>query len=249
MSGTYGLLGFGDERKTLRDILDPISRMLYDMPPMATPDTVAGRQDRGTQLTMPGMEVEPAVRPFGSPHAPVMTTPSEERRLADMAMMLGGMAGAIRAPIYRGAAAGAHNAPGGFWSRSPEMAEGHAARAGGTVAQAKGVEGATFGMGHPLTLRQASKIADSISKTHGKEWADDFARFLPLNKPVADAGALRALARQGDADIGDAAPHLLFWFRRAMGMNGANDPLRRAGFTAVDYGRDLQVLDPKAIVR
>ena len=229
---------------------DPVDALRASLPPLPTPETRAGRPNRLAELTMPSPEFEPAVRPFGSPHVPAVTTPSEERRLLDLAMMLGNFAGPIKATIYRGAAPGAHSAPGGFWSRSPEMAQGHAARTGGTVAQAGGVSGPTFGPGHPLTLGQIAKMADAIKRTHGAEWADDFARALPLEVPPANAADLRRLAAQaGGADMSDAAPLVQFWLRRSFGLGGANEPLRRAGFTAIDYGRDVQVLDPRALVR
>lgn len=76
---------------------DAIDTMRQSLPPMATPDTRAGRPNRLVQLTMPSPEFEPAVRPFGSPHVPAVTTPSEERRLVELAMMLGNFAGPIRA--------------------------------------------------------------------------------------------------------------------------------------------------------
>lgn len=77
---------------------DAIDTMRQSLPPMATPDTRAGRPNRLAELTMPSPEFEPAVRPFGSPHVPAVTTPSEERRLLDLAMMLAPMVGSIRGP-------------------------------------------------------------------------------------------------------------------------------------------------------
>lgn len=75
-------------------------------------------------------------------------------------------------------------------------------------------------------------------------------RALPLEVPPANAADLRRLAAQaGGADMSDAAPLVQFWLRRSFGLGGANEPLRRAGFTAIDYGRDVQVLAPRALVR
>lgn len=76
--------------------VDPVDAMRASLPPMATPDTRAGRPNRLAELTMPSAEFEPAVRPFGSPHVPAVTTPSEERRLVDLAMMLAPMVSNIK---------------------------------------------------------------------------------------------------------------------------------------------------------
>lgn len=67
---------------------DPVDAMRASLPPLPTPDTRAGRPNRLAELTMPSPEFEPAVRPFGSPHLPAVTTPGEERRLIEIAMTL-----------------------------------------------------------------------------------------------------------------------------------------------------------------
>jgi hypothetical protein len=164
-----------------------------------------------------------AALPFGA-RAPVRALPMDATSVAARRRAMG----YTETPFYRGDAGNLSEYPsGGFFSRDPDLAAGHAARyQGDATAVPREFRlnlQSSFSFNRPLTGEQRDRLVSAVAAENPR-LADDL------------AGA-----------IDDGTPTAFIWQALERGTGNPRETLRRAGFTAVDTGRDVMMLSGSGI--
>lgn len=133
-----------------------------------------------------------------------------------------------------------------FFSRDPTYSEGFARGDGGQMFSARLAPGRALNFGDDLTPTDLARLGRAIEALGGPDEVRAFLSAIPVNRPPQNLAQLDSMAAQ-IPDLPIWPGGTLYQFLDRRGTVAANEVLRRAGFDAIDTGRDMVMLTNQGI--